>query len=142
MGRIVSREETTEDQEDKEAEGTVEFDFEEDLFVRGKSKEHMTRSQKWESRSRAGELELDLMLPSKETLMKLQGVYEDIQKLVQGTSTRDQFYRRTTGTIPKIGDKDCPFDPFGRSYGTRQDCKEDSHETPLAYSIQRCHRVL
>ena len=78
MGRIASREETTEDQEDKEAEGTVEFDFEEDLFVRGKSKEHMTRSQKWESRSRAGELELDLMLPSKETLMKLQGVYEDI----------------------------------------------------------------
>ena len=49
-------EETTEDQEDTEAEGTMEFDFEEDLFVGRKSRH---------KHSRAGELELDLMLPSK-----------------------------------------------------------------------------
>ena len=90
-------EETTEDQEDTEPEGTMEFDFEEDLFVTRKSKEHMMRFQKWESRHkhpRAGELKLDLMLPSKETLMELHAADEDIQKLVQGTSTCNQFYRR------------------------------------------------
>ena len=33
---------------------------------------------------------------------------------------------------------------IGRSYGTIQDCKEVSYdyEVPLAYSIQRCRRVL
>ncbi len=88
-----SEQQKVEEQEDEQTTGTMEFNFEEDLFVNGKRKEHMTRSQKRKNKHtyfRADE-ELKQTLPSKETLIKLQEADEDIQKLVREINTRGQF---------------------------------------------------
>lgn len=62
--------------------------------MNGKSKEHITRSQKRKDKRkyfRVGD-ELKQMLPSREKLIELQEADEDIQKLVRNTS--DQFFKR------------------------------------------------